>query len=249
MVYKVKEIMGVVDHSGLKAYATEQQIINLVDEAAQWGTYSVCIEPIFAKRARKHIDDNNYNVKVNVTLDFPFGTLTTDARVMLIKQYADLVDEVDLVAQPGYVRSSMYDKIEKDVNSLVRTAHDEGLVIKFITEDAYTTREQKEKLYKIICESEADFIKTSTGFAESAFAQSVGNQKTGADLQNVQLMADIADAVHSKIGIKVAGGVHSYEEAVAFLETSRRPLEPKHFRLGVSGTKAIREEMLKKHLE
>lgn len=243
MVYKISEIMRVVDHSGLKPYATNADIKRLLDEAAAWGTYSVCIEPLWAEMAKAYMKEKGYDFKIDLALDFPFGVLTTPARLDLINRYAGVADEVDLVVQVGYVRSGMFEKVKEDVDKLVEAAHRNNMVVKFITEDAYTTYDQKRKLYEIICGSEADFIKTSTGFAEEEFARSMGNER-GAAVENVKMMAETAKRLNSSIGIKVAGGIRTYRDAVRLFEASERPLNPKHFRLGVSATEKIRNEMI-----
>ena len=241
MEYDVKKIAGLIDHSSLKGYATWENVRSLIDEASEFGTYSVCIEPLFAERARRYIDENKLDVVIDLTLDFPLGVLPTMTRENLITQFSGICEEVDLVTQIGLVRSGYFEDVEQDINRIVDTSHSNGLVIKIITEDAYTTPEQKKKLYEIVCRSKADFIKTSTGFAETDFAKTLGNE-TGAVVKNVELMAEIIKKTNSRIGIKVAGGIRSYTETLALLKASGMPPDPKHFRLGVSRTRQILSE-------
>jgi deoxyribose-phosphate aldolase len=242
MEYDRIKIAGLIDHSSLKGYVTWENIRSLIDEAATFGTYAVCIEPLFAEKAREYVHANKLDVKIDLTLDFPLGVLPTETRENLIEEFSDLCEEVDLVVQTGFVRSGYFKDVEQDINSIVKTAHSEGLVIKIITEDAYTTTDQKRKLYDIICRSKADFIKTSTGFADVDFAKAIGNE-AGATVKNVELMAEIAKRTGSKIGIKVAGGIKSYSEALSLMKASGMPPDPKHFRLGVSRTKQILSEI------
>lgn len=238
-----KQVAGLIDHSSLKGYATWENIRKLLDEAMEFQTYSVCIEPIFSSKAGEYLRNHGSQVKVDITLDFPLGAYTTEARKKMVDIYAGSCDEVDLVVQTGYVRSGMFSEVEHDVTSLVDAAHSHGLEIKFITEDAYTTSQEKKRIYEIICRSRADFIKTSTGFAEAEFAGTLGNQP-GATVENVKLMAETAKKVNSSIGIKVAGGIKSYAEAMNLLEASGMPPDPKRFRLGVSRTRQILSEAL-----
>ena len=242
MKYTATQIAGLIDHSSLKGYATWENIRKLLDEAMNFRTYSVCIEPIFSSKAGEYLREHKSNVKVDITLDFPLGTYTTEGREKLIDLYSGSCDEVDLVVQTGYVRSGMFSEVEHDVNALVDAAHSHGIGIKFITEDAYTNMEEKRRLYEIICRSKADFIKTSTGFSESEFAKTLGNQ-AGAAVENVRLMAETARRLNSHIGIKVAGGIKNYSEALALLEASGMPPDPVKFRLGVSRTSQILSEI------
>lgn len=242
---EIHKIMGVVDHTLLKPYASEKDVKKLIEEANSLKTYSVCIHPLFAKSARRYITRKNYGLKIAVTIDFPMGALTTNARAKALKSLSKDIDEADFVVQIGYVKSKKFNLIQKDVNKLVQTAHENGKIIKFIVEDAYTTKEEKEKLYEVVCSSQADFIKTSTGFAEREYSGSIGNMSTGADPENVRLMAETIKRLGSGIGIKVSGGIHSYEKAMELLKASGKDLDPKQFRFGMSGTKKIRDEMEK----
>jgi deoxyribose-phosphate aldolase len=241
---EIDKIMNVVDHTMLKPYAKEKDIKKLIDEAAALKTYSVCIHPIFAKVAKRYITKKGYALKIVVTIDFPMGVMTTNQRTKVLKSIAKDVNEVDFVVQIGYVKSKKFNAVQRDVNKLVETAHQNNLVIKFIVEDAYTTKEEKEKLYEIICSSKADFIKTSTGFAEPEYSSSMGN-KIVADPENVRLMAETIKRLGSKTGIKAAGGIHSYQQVLDLLKASEKKLDPKEFRLGMSGTKKLYEELEK----
>ncbi len=244
------EVMGVVDHSSLNAFASQDDIKRLIDEAIELSTHSVCIEPIHAQFAREYIAGRKAGIKVNIVLDFPLGALTTSARLGLLKSFSEVADEVDFVTQIGYLKSGRFDLIERDLQLLAREAHDNGILVKIITEDAYSTLSEKKKLYGIVCKSGVDFIKTTTGFDTSPssanYAGSLGNS-TGARPENVRLMADIADALNPDIGIKVAGGIRTLEQALSLNEASERPFDPKKFRLGISGTRAIYNELISTH--
>ena len=242
---EIKKVMGVVDHTLLKPYAGEKDIRKLIDEADQLKTYSVCIHPLFAKSARRYITRKGYNLKIAVTIDFPMGVFTTNARVKVLKSLSKDIDEADFVIQIGYVKSKKFSLVQKDVNKLVETAHENGKIIKFIVEDAYTTKDEKEKLYEIVCSSQADFIKTSTGFAEQEYTNSIGNKLTGANTDNVKLMAETIKRLNSKTGIKASGGIHSYQQITELLKASEKELDPRQFRLGMSSTRKIYEEMQK----
>ena len=245
MEYDLKTIMSLVDHSGLKAFASENDIKQLIDEANEFGNVAVCIEPVHLDFARKYVDKNKFKVKIDAVLDFPLGASFTAAREKLVELYAKKADEIDIVSPVALVKSGKFDEVEADIKKLVKAAHANKKIIKVIVEDAYTTREEKEKLYEIVCKSKADFIKTGTGFEEKEYPQSIGN-KTGAQVENVKLMADIADKFNPNIGIKVAGGIHSYEDARDLLDASRRPATPDKFRIGASGTRKIRDELLQR---
>jgi len=243
---EIGKIMGLIDHTKLNGYAKEADIIRLIEEAHELGTYAVCIEPSFMKLARDYINSNAYDTKLSVVLDFPLGASTTEARVALVHLYSKYADEIDAVAQIGMVKSGSWEYVRHDIEEIVNAAHGDGIKIKVIAEDAYTTIDEKKMLYEIICSSGADFIKTSTGFEDKEYAASIGN-KTGAQIENVALMADVASSVNPKIGIKAAGGIHSAEQIEALLKAARRGPEPGSFRIGASGTRKIYEDYIAVH--
>ena len=232
------DIAGLIDHTNLKPYASLAEIEKLIREAAQFGTYAICINPIYAKFARNRIREDGLNLRIAVVVDFPFGSSTTEARIDMIKQYAMFADELDTVAPIGLIKSGLIEDAEHDMAALVETAHSLGSIIKIIAEDAYTTRDEKLALYKIIMKSGADFIKTSTGFEDGQYAVLLGN-KTGAQVENVRLMAELSKQYNPRIGIKASGGIRSYEQAIELLRASGRPAVPNQFRIGASKTREI----------
>jgi deoxyribose-phosphate aldolase len=234
------QMMGMVDHTALKPFESENDIRGLISEAYLLGTYSVCIEPCYLELARKIIDEKGLNLKIAVVVDFPFGAGTTDARVMMVNKYSELADEIDIVVQIGMVKSGRFDVVEEDLKRVVRAAHINNRQIKVIVEDAYTTREEKRKLYKIVMKSGADFIKTGTGFEDKKYASSIGN-KVGAQVENVRMMAKYSETYNKRIGIKAAGGIHTYAKAVALFHASGKEASPRMFRIGASGTRKLKE--------
>ena len=83
-------------------------------------------------------------------------------------------------------------------------------------------------------------IKTGTGFEDDKYAASMGN-RTGAQVENVKLMAEFSRKYNPEIGIKAAGGIHTYSDAMALLEASGRTADPLRFRIGASSTAKIKE--------
>ncbi|WP_243678071.1 hypothetical protein [Vulcanisaeta distributa] len=147
----------------------------------------------------------------------------------------------------GLVKSGLWSEVEHDINAVVEAAHREGKVIKIIVEDAYTTREEKLELYRIVMQSGADFIKTSTGFEEKDYAERIGN-KTGAQIENVKLMAELSRKYNPKIGIKIAGGVRTYQQVLELMRAAERePDPPMRFRIGTSHMMSIIESMKGTH--
>ena len=240
----IEVLMKLVDHTRLKSFETEQSIKALIEEAVYLKAYSVCIEPNYLKTARNYIDSNHFNLKIAVVVDFPFGAGTTETRTISVEKLAGMAEELDIVAPMGYVKSGRFDLVKSDLEQVVNSAHLNNRLIKVIVEDAYTTVAEKKKLYELVMTSRADFIKTGTGFEDDKYAASIGN-KTGAQVENVRLMAELSRKYNPDIGIKAAGGIHTYSDAIALLDASERIADPLSFRIGASSTAKIKETVVR----
>ncbi len=233
-------VLKMVDHTKLKPFETEKDIRELIEEAVRLGTYSICIEPNYLKYSREFISSKHLVLKIAVVVDFPFGAGTTESRIMMVNEFSKMAEELDIVAQIGYVKSGQFDLVESDLTKVVDAAHRNNRLIKIIVEDAYTTLNEKKELYRIVMQSGADFIKTGTGFEDKEYAASLGN-KVGAQVENVRLMAELSAKFNPGIGIKAAGGIHSYADAISLLQASGREADPKRFRIGASSTQKIKD--------
>ncbi|WP_054843607.1 deoxyribose-phosphate aldolase [Vulcanisaeta souniana] len=237
-------IIGLIDNTYLRPYGTTRDIEALIEDTARYGAYSITINPVFLRYAREYMARKGYTFKVVAVVDFPFGAGTTEARIDAIKRYSRYADELDIVAPIGLVKSGLWGEIEHDINTVVETAHREGKIIKVIVEDAYTTREEKLELYRIVMQSGADFVKTSTGFEERSYAERLGNKTGGAQLENVRLMAELSRRYNPRVGIKVAGGVRTYQQVLELMSAAERePDPPMRFRVGTSHLVSIVENM------
>ncbi|PSN85100.1 deoxyribose-phosphate aldolase [Candidatus Marsarchaeota G1 archaeon BE_D] len=239
----MKDLIKLVDHTQLKAYAALEHIKNLVKEASVFGCYAVCVNPVYLDFVLNTIKQEGLALKACVVADFPLGCSTTELRRFSVENLAKKgAHEIDVVAPIALVKSHAFREVEEDIRELVKAAHSNGALIKVIVEDAYTTLEEKRELYKIVMQSGADFIKTSTGFEDSQFAQSLSNA-TGAQPSNVALIAELSRVYNPKIGIKVSGGIRSVEQIKTLLDASKRSAHPMSFRVGTSSTKKIWEEL------
>jgi deoxyribose-phosphate aldolase len=236
----LKQVIGMVDHTKLKSFETEDSIKYLIDEANSLKTYSVCIEPIYLDFAREYIVAKRNGMKIAVVIDFPLGSCDTAERVDMIKRYSKKAEELDIVIQMGFVKSGKYDLVKEDLESVVWECHKNRRLIKIIVEDAYTTLNEKHELYRIVMESGADFIKTGTGFEDKDYANKNGN-RTGAQVENVRLMAEYSRKYNPNIGIKAAGGIHSYKDALDLFYASGKTPDPMQFRIGASSTIKLKE--------
>ncbi|MCU0485699.1 MAG: deoxyribose-phosphate aldolase [Anaerolineales bacterium] len=191
-----------IDHTLLKPEAAAVQVDQLCQEALQYQFAAVCINPAYVARAAHHLAGTT--VKVCTVVGFPLGAAILNGKVL--ETYACLeagAQEIDMVLNIGAIKSKEYGLALNDIQGVVQAAHNQGAIVKVILENALLTRREK-ILACLLCKSAgADFVKTSTGFAAS-----------GATPEDVELMRRV---VGPDMGVKAAGGVRSYADALAMI--------------------------------
>lgn len=196
----INNILSKVDHTLLLQTATWNEIKEICDDGIKYKTASVCIPASFVKRAKEYVDDK---VKVCTVIGFPNGYSTTATKVF---ETSDAVkngaDEIDMVINIGMLKDKNYDEILNEIN-LVKEACN-GRILKVIIETCLLDDAEKIKMCEIVSNSNADYIKTSTGFSVS-----------GATEHDIELFAD---NINNSTKIKAAGGISSLEDAEKFID-------------------------------
>lgn len=195
----IEEMLGKVDHTQLKAFATWEDIRGLCDEAIAYHTASVCVPPSYVKRIHEA-----YGERINIctVVGFPLGYSVTEAKLAEVRQaLAEGCNEIDMVVNIGDVKNGDFDKVETEIRALKAAcgAH----VLKVIIETCYLTEEEKIALCRAVTNAGADYIKTSTGFGTG-----------GATREDVELFKM---HIGPNVKIKAAGGVSTLEDLELFL--------------------------------
>lgn len=194
-----KKLAQYVDHTLLAQTATWEEVRRLCDEALLYQTASVCIPPSYVKQAKAYLGDR---MPVCTVIGFPNGYNTTAVKVFETKDAVQNgADEIDMVINLGWVKERNYTAVREEIQA-VREACG-GRLLKVIIETCLLTEEEKAELCRVVTEAEADFIKTSTGFAGG-----------GATFQDIMLFAE---HIGKNVKIKAAGGITSLEDAEKFL--------------------------------
>ncbi|MTD40032.1 deoxyribose-phosphate aldolase [Erwinia sp. CPCC 100877] len=212
------ELNQMIDHTILKADATEADVLRIIEEAKKYNFFSVCINPCWVPLAKEELTGTD--VAVCTVIGFPLGANTSEVKAY---EAADAITngatEVDMVINVGALKSKQYKKVLKDIQAVVEAAKDKALV-KVIIETALLTDEEKVKACELAKEAGADFVKTSTGFSTG-----------GATVADVALMRQ---TVGPDMGVKASGGIHNEQEARAMIEAGAT-------RIGTSAGVAIME--------
>lgn len=194
-----KEILSHVDHTLLSQGAVWEDIKQVCDDGLKYGVASVCIPPSFVNQAAQYLGGK---LAVCTVIGFPNGYSTTESKCFETEGAVNNgADEIDMVINIGWLKAGEYDKILDEINRVKASCS--GKLLKVIIETCLLTDEEKIKMCEIVSRSDADYIKTSTGFSTG-----------GATKHDIELFSR---NVTGGLKIKAAGGISSLEDAEEFL--------------------------------
>ncbi|MBO7246396.1 MAG: deoxyribose-phosphate aldolase [Clostridia bacterium] len=195
----IKKILSYVDHTLLAQGATWSEIKALLDDGIKYSCASCCIPASYVKQAKEYVGNR---LAICTVIGFPNGYSTTAVKCF---ETADAVangaDEIDMVINIGMLKDKRYDEISEEIKAVKAACN--GKLLKVIIETCLLTDDEKINMCRIVSESGADFIKTSTGFS-----------KSGATEHDIKLFAK---HVAPHLNIKAAGGISSLEDAESFI--------------------------------
>lgn len=199
-----------IDHTLLRPDSTENQIIQLCEEAVEYDFASVCIPPVFVPLAA----DTLYGsaVAVGTVVGFPCGYNSTRHKVLEAKELAAQgAAELDMVIAVGQALTGHLAYVAEEIAQVVLAAPEAS--VKVILECCYLDHELMAQLTEAVVRSGAAYVKTSTGFGPG-----------GACEEDVRVLAQSAAG---RIGVKAAGGIRD-------LDSCRQMLDAGATRIGTS---------------
>lgn len=199
----IKNILSKCDHTLLGVDATWDQIKAIADDGMKYETASICIPASYVKDTADYIASKGGHLPVCTVIGFPNGYSTTAVKCY---EATDAVDngatEIDMVINVGWAKDGKWDDILSEINAVKAAC--KGKLLKVIIECCLLTDEEKVKMCDVVSASDADFIKTSTGFSTG-----------GATFDDIKLMAEYMAPGKQ---IKAAGGIANLEDAQKFLD-------------------------------
>ena len=216
-----QSLAAVIDHTLLKPDATKQQVESLCDEVIRYRFACAMVNPMWVPTAVSVLSGTG--IPVGVVLGFPLGaTLVSTLRqeaAMLCRLGAK---ELDMVIPIGQLKSGNFQAVQHAVRAVATIAHHRGALLKVILETTLLSVEEKLRGAEIAIQSGADFLKTSTGFANG-----------GATPADVALLRGVAGA---RSGVKASGGIRTLADVRLMLEAGAN-------RIGASASVAIVREL------
>lgn len=188
-----------IDYTLLKADTTYKDIFNLCEKALIKGCASVCIPSHFVEFAHEHFP----SLTVCTVVGFPLGNCSTKAKIEETKKaIKDGAKEIDMVINIGDIKHGNYNHILEEINQIKYETLTSG-ILKVIIETCYLTDEEIAIATKIVDESNADYVKTSTGFGTR-----------GASFEDIEIMKA---NIHNDTKIKASGGIRTEEEMKKYI--------------------------------
>jgi deoxyribose-phosphate aldolase len=210
-----------IDHTILKANATEEHIRNLCAEAREFNFRSVCVNPGWVPLAAGLLRGSE--VLTCTVVGFPLGANESEVKAMEARRaIRNGAREIDMVINVGALKSGKDDLVLRDIRAVVEDCEDGSAVCKVILETALLEDEEKRRACELARTARAHFVKTSTGFSTG-----------GATVHDVALMAEIVRGAGMEV--KASGGISSYSDAKAMIEAGAT-------RLGASASIGIVRE-------
>lgn len=200
-----------IDHTLLKADATEAEIRRLCQEAKKFDFASVCVNPSWIGVAKEELEGTD--VKVCVVIGFPLGAMTTEAKVFEARDAVEKgATEVDMVINIGRLKDGNDAYVTDEIHAIKEAVGKN--ILKVIIETCLLSDEEKVRACRDAMAAGADFVKTSTGFS-----------KAGATPEDVALMKK---TVGDSMKVKAAGGVKTKADMDAMIAAGAERIGTSH---------------------
>lgn len=192
-----------IDHTLLKADATEKEVKRVCAEAKEHGFAAVCIPPYFVRKCKLWLKGSE--VKVATVVGFPLGYSHTPAKVEEARRAIDEgADEVDMVINIIALKAGDWNYLKNELTSVATIVQLRGGKLKVILETGLLTEQEIIKACELCADMTVDYVKTSTGFTP-----------VGATVDIVKLLRA---HLPKNIKIKASGGIREKEFALQLIE-------------------------------
>ncbi|MFV1958925.1 MAG: deoxyribose-phosphate aldolase [Planctomycetota bacterium] len=211
-------LVASIEHTLLAPTATEEDVHRTCREARTYGFAGVCVAPCWLRTVVEDLDGTA--VRAVTVAGFPLGSTLSGAKAFETREaVARGADEIDVVANLGWIRQGRWEGVTADLMGVVAAA--DGRPVKAILETGPLDADAIRRGAACAERAGVAYVKTSTGFLGG-----------GATVEVVRLLRQ---AVGDRLGVKASGGIRTLDEA-------RRLLAAGADRLGTSAGVAIAVE-------
>lgn len=192
-----------LDAAVLKPDMSRDEAAEAIRECVAIGARTACVRPCDIELANDICKGSE--TAVCVVLAFPHGQQLTDSKVDEAKRYIALgVEEIDMVANIGWIRSHNWEAVTADIKAVADVCKAGNTPLKVIFETSYLTQEEIAQATECSIAAGATFLKTSTGFGGE-----------GATEEGVRTMLETAKG---RCEVKPSGGIRDYARAKMFVD-------------------------------
>ena len=197
-----KELAGYLETTILKPEGTQQEVIELCEQAIPYGFVLACVHPQYVSLAKSILRGSS--VMVMTPVGFPFGANTTACKVFEAQDAVrNGADELDMMMFMGAFKDQLYDIVRDDIRAVVEAV--EGRTVKVIIETGLLSRQEIITACQIAVAAGARFVKTSTG-----------NVFRGATVEDIRIMKEAVAG--SNCGVKASGGINELDQTLSLIE-------------------------------
>lgn len=195
-----QQLAGRIQHTLIGQAITETQVREHVQECLEYGFDAAIVPPTWVRTAREELRGSD--IRVGSIVDFPYGMMTTAARVAEARALVDAgVDELDSTVNIALVLSHRFDRFLADLQALVQAASPIG--IKVMLELPLLNGDQRDKVVRAAVDAGVAFVKNA-----SRGAVGIADPAT---------ISYLRGAVPASIGVKASGGIKTIEQVRSLL--------------------------------
>lgn len=235
----MRMLLGCIDLTTLKATDSQQSVAAFTERVNDFenehgdlpSVAAICVYPNFAQVVRTVLDVSEVNVAC-VAGGFPSSQTFPEVKVAETALAVEGgADEIDVVINLGDFLDGDWQQVSDDLDEIKHSCRERCLKVILETGALKTAKNIRDAAI-LAMYSGADFIKTSTG-----------KEYQGASLEAAYVMALAIKEYEAKagrmVGLKVAGGITTADEAVAYYTIVKEVLGEKwlskeYFRIGAS---------------
>ena len=203
-----RELASYIDQSVLKPEFTVEDIKKYSQEGIDFGCKTICVNPASLDIVAPMVEGTKTGICV--VCDFPFGLSTTTSKALQAEEYCKNyeIEDLDIVANYGRLRSGDLDYVTADIKAVVDVCHSYGTNVKVIVETDSLTLDQVKAGTRCAVAAGADFIKSSTGFY-------TGGEQRGA---TNEVVAAMIEAGEGRIKVKGSGAIRTREHFLELID-------------------------------
>lgn len=197
-----EELAKRIQHTNVNPELTQQDILALCKDCVDYGFDGVMLQPAWVTTAVDYLKGTG--VKVCTALGYPMGADLTDAKSYQAKRVFELgADQLDFMANIGYLKGGEYDKYRDEIAAVVDVA--EGKVTKIMLEFGMLTQDEKKRAAELAIEAGITYVKNSSGWGKGGHAT----------IEDIKLLKEIAG---DRALVKASGGIRTKEQALEFID-------------------------------